>query len=673
MYDALGQLTAYSDGENTETYLYDALGNRTAKHLNGSPVAAYQYNAFSQLTSVTQGEDVYSYHYDRRGNLTEERHGDQVLKNYVYDAANRMISGTNLVTGRKSEYTYNGLLARVKKTSDAIVSTYIPDYIGGIHNDLVTQVSGLGTVNAAFGHGYSRASQRFTPEAGVSIPAADTYFQHDLYGSPLFAADADGMIKHRADHDLWGMPKNACEDSAIGAGLRFTTYKYDPVLEKHFAHARLYDPAQGRMLGTDPVKRGLNGYAYCGNDPVNQTDPTGEIANILLGGFAGGIIGGAFGFAGSALSQLAEGKGFNARKAWGAAANGAIVGAARGALTGSGVGIPAALGVNFAAGMAGSLAEQKLAGERMSPVRAAVDGAFNALGGRIYGTSPLRNAKDAFIRGALEGAVKGGAYNIADVLDNKLRNAYGPKKPAVRKPQNLRGVQPTRSRCPQKECEKARPFAGMKYAGKDGRGGSLAPRNDRFSLGRFVRDVAVGAVMGGLASVAFYGTGKGVEALERSIQNIWQNKFVSAGLFLRQLDDSTMLTEANIMKALRESGSVEGATTAKLIKRKKVLYSIKEKYSDGRAGNYFPYSRKIEIYQKVKLPTGEWRYQSAESAASYLAHETKHWIDKKVLSKMDEYNAYMWQNAILKPSNRLKDSDIWHTLNTHPAYRHLKK
>ena len=584
-----------------------------------------------------------------------------------------MISGTNLVTGRKSEYTYNGLLARVKKTSDAIVSTYIPDYIGGMHNDLVTQVSGLGTVNAAFGHGYSRASQRFTPEAGVSIPAADTYFQPDLYGSPLFAADADGMIKHRADHDLWGMPKNACEDSAISAGLRFTTYEYDPVLEKHFAHARLYASAQGRMLGTDPVKRGLNGYAYCGNDPVNHTDPTGEIANILLGGFAGGIIGGAFGFAGSALSQLAEGKGFNARKAWGAAANGAIVGAARGALTGSGVGIPAALGVNFAAGMAGSLAEQKLAGERMSPVRAAVDGAFNALGGRIYGTSPLRNAKDAFIRGALEGAVKGGAYNIAGVLDNKLRNAYGPKKPAVRKPQNMRGVQPTRSRCPQQECEKARPFAGMNYPRKNGRGGSFAPRNDRFSLGRFVRDVAVGAVMGGLASVAFYGTGKGVEALERSIQNIWQNKFVSAGLFLRQLDDSTMLTEANIMKVLRESGSVEGATTAKLIKRKKVLYSIKEKYSDGRAGNYFPYSRKIEIYQKVKLPTGEWRYQSAESAASYLAHETKHWIDKKVLSKMDEYNAYMWQNAILKPSNRLKDSDIWHTLNTHPAYRHLKK
>ncbi|MDE7183629.1 MAG: hypothetical protein K2O40_03930, partial [Lachnospiraceae bacterium] len=90
----------------------------------------------------------------------------------------------------------------------------------------------------------------------------------------------------------------------------------------------------------------------------------------------------------------------------------------------SGVGLPAARGVNFAAGMAGSLAEQKIAGERMAPVRAAVDRAFNAVGGRLYGTSPLRNAKDAFIRGALAGAVKGGAYNIADVLDNKLQNAH---------------------------------------------------------------------------------------------------------------------------------------------------------------------------------------------------------------------------------------------------------
>ena len=134
------------------------------------------------------------------------------------------------------------------------------------------------------------------------------------------------------------------------------------------------------------MKKGRN-IVYCNNDSVDQIDPTGETANILLGG----IIGGAAGFAGSALSQLAEGRGFSAKKAWGAAANGAIVGAARGALIGSGAGIPVALGVNFAAGMVGNLAEQKIVKGRLSPVRAAVDGVFNAIGGRQGADAHRRN------------------------------------------------------------------------------------------------------------------------------------------------------------------------------------------------------------------------------------------------------------------------------------------
>ncbi|MEZ3431277.1 MAG: hypothetical protein K1W36_13815 [Lachnospiraceae bacterium] len=531
-YDALGQLASYGDGENTESYLYDTLGNRTEKQTDGKTAAAYQYNAMNQLTAMTQGEETYSYLYDRRGNLTEERLGEQVLKSYAYDAANRMISGTNLVSNAKSEYTYNGLLARVKKTSGAQASSYMPNYAGRIHNDLVTQIAGVGTVNAVYGQGYGRASQRFMPETGTE--AADTYFQHDLYGSTLFAADAQGAIRHHAAHDIWGMPETACGDSSVASGLRFTTYDYDAVLGKHFAHARMYDPSQGRMLGADPVKRGLNGYAYCDNAPVNQTDPTGEVASILLGGIAGGIIGGAFGFAGSALSQIAAGNGFSARKAWGAAANGAIVGAARGALIGSGAGIPLAFGVDFAAGMAGSLAEQKIAGGRLSPVRAAVDGAFNAAGGRLYGTSPLRNAKDAFMRGALEGALKGGAYNIADVLDNKLRNAYGSggrRNPGTRNPWNKknqtpwnsRTPRPTGSRCPQSDCIRPKPLKGMRNpkrsSGANGNG-NTTHRNDRFSLGSFVRDVVSGAVMGGLASVTFYGAGKAVEALKRGAHEV---------------------------------------------------------------------------------------------------------------------------------------------------------
>ena len=69
--------------------------------------------------------------------------------------------------------------------------------------------------------------------------------------------------------------------------------------------------------------------------------------------------------------------------------------------------------------MAGSLAEQKLVGERISPVRAAVDGAFNALGGRIYGTSPLRNAKDAIMNSVYVGE-QGSIIYEGDIIHTYL-------------------------------------------------------------------------------------------------------------------------------------------------------------------------------------------------------------------------------------------------------------
>ena len=193
--------------------------------------------------------------------------------------------------------------------------------------------------------------------------------------------------------------------------------------------------------------------------------------------------------------------------------------------------------MDFAAGMAGSLAEQKISGARIAPVRAAVDGAFNAAGGRLYGTSPLKNVKNAFIRGALEGAVKGGAYNIADVLDNRLRNAYNARKRqklrTIRRqntwnrknknPWNSRNPRPTGSRSPQSHCGRPKPLKGIRNPKRRSnrnriyRTRHILP-DDRFRVKSFVRDVVAGAVMGGLASASFYGAGKAVEALKRGLQ-----------------------------------------------------------------------------------------------------------------------------------------------------------
>ena len=72
--------------------------------------------------------------------------------------------------------------------------------------------------------------------------------------------------------------------SGLEESLRFTSYSLDPVIGRYFAQARFYDSRCGRLLSPDPVRRGLNRYHYCDNDPVNYEDSTGEIANILIGG-----------------------------------------------------------------------------------------------------------------------------------------------------------------------------------------------------------------------------------------------------------------------------------------------------------------------------------------------------------------------------------------------------
>ncbi|MDE7332660.1 MAG: RHS repeat-associated core domain-containing protein, partial [Lachnospiraceae bacterium] len=252
----------------------------------------------------------------------------------------------------------------------------------------------------------------------------------------------------------------------------------DPVTGKYFAQARFYDPAHGRMLAPDPVKRGLNGYPYCSNDPVNYVGPTGEVASIL----AGGILGGTFGFAGSAISQIVGGKEFDVREALGAGASGMVVGAVRGALIGSGAGLPVALVLDFTAGTVGSTLEQLITGGKADARKSIAGGLTNAVSGAIYGNGPL---------GSL-GLVPFGRTND-----------------------------------PRRGCMACNPFGGMTEGVSDYGYQYQMPRSERpakkeperFSLAEFGREIVTGFVMGGLASAAFYGAGRAVEAVKSSVRS----------------------------------------------------------------------------------------------------------------------------------------------------------
>ena len=466
----------------------------------------------------------------------------------------------NLENGEKTSYTYNALGMRTNLTQtllgkDAFKArevTYLPDYLSGTANDLMAYEQGFGITRTIYGNGYTRLSQKVTafeadtgengsgtgtdagtgniagavpPEALIGTEViGKTYFQPDIYGSPLFASNEQGQVLRYAERNIWGGLKlpvhNDLNISGIQDSLRFTSYAYDPVIGKYFAQARFYDSRQGRMLSKDPIKRDINGYPYCNNDPVNCVDPTGEIANVLIGGAIGGLVGGAFGFANSTVSQLMSGKGFDSGKAWGAAANGAIVGAVKGAVAGSGVGLPLAIAADFAAGTIGSAVEQGISEGVVDVGKSIAGGLTNAVNGLIYGNDTLKSLGEAAVKGAASGALTSGINYLADVTSPQ---PAARRSPGIQYQSGAAGM--FRPRDPKRGCVPSDPSIGSLRYGRDYGyqynvpvSGEESQNRSGFSLCDFMKEMLTGAVTGGMAGATFYGAGRAVRALKESIR-----------------------------------------------------------------------------------------------------------------------------------------------------------
>lgn len=554
-YDVLGRLISYKEGAATESYRYDPLGNRTAKQVNGVEQATYQYNAFNQLTSHTEGGLQYSYSYDKKGNLTEEKIGDKIIRQYLYDATGRMQQGRNLETGETTEYGYNALLMRTRMVQTrrnphggagkAAFKTwgtiYVNDYLSPTHNELLTVQQGFGQTRTVYGPAYLRLSQKVTVEEGVTTPEATiaanaigkAYFRPDLWGSVLFAAAEEGNVLRYGERNIWGELKLPMADELNTAGLSrsfgFTTHEYDPVIHKHYAKARFYDSNTGRMLAIDPIRRSLNGYHYCENNPVDYVDPTGEAWNIIGGGLIGGLVGGTFGFASSVVSQAVSGQKVDWKKAVGSGVNGAITGAVQGALIGSGVGLGVSLAANFIGGTLGSAAEQQISTGRVDTRKAVTSGITNAVSNAIYGTKKLTGFGDAFKRGAAAGAVISGINYISDSLAPKQGAITGGLANGLMG--RMMSTSYGWSMDPRSSCGATSPMissitwarvSGYQYSNSQKT--SNNQKTSGFSFGGLMKEMLVGGLTGGLASATFYGIDKATQAISGSIRNAWGSK-----------------------------------------------------------------------------------------------------------------------------------------------------
>jgi RHS repeat-associated protein len=261
-YDPAGRLIQVSlDGSVAASYAYDTNSNRLSSTGSGGTLTAthdvqdrlltygsatYTYAAAGELSTQVKGGGTTSYTYDALGNLLSVHLPGGSTITYIVDGENRR-TGKRLNGSTVAGYLYSG--AR-----------------------LVAQLDAANAVISRFVYGTSSVVPDYMVRAGVTYRIFS-----DPLGSPrLVVNTSNGQIAERIDYDEFGKVTNDTAPGFIPFG--FAGGLYDPDTGLVRLGMRDYDAGPGRWTAKDPwlIAGGdTNFYAYAGNDPVNNTDPSG--------------------------------------------------------------------------------------------------------------------------------------------------------------------------------------------------------------------------------------------------------------------------------------------------------------------------------------------------------------------------------------------------------------
>ena len=280
------------------SYTYDGNGNRIRKQaLDGTTL--YQYDALNQLQRVDYPAYSEELFYDKAGNRARRlMDGEEEL--YQYDPRNRLMAYTkngattpfqydnagNLLRDDKAKYTYDAFNRTTKvETFDGNVQVNRYDAEGLRHE---MEENGR-LVRFIFHKGEAVAEQEENSNVirlirGSELIArssdsesARTYYHYasDEMGSTTHIVDDNGNVQNRYAYDAWG--KITVREEAVPNRFTYYGQQIDPITQQYYLRARFYNPVLGRFTQEDTYRGdGLNLYAYCANNPVFYTDPSGR-------------------------------------------------------------------------------------------------------------------------------------------------------------------------------------------------------------------------------------------------------------------------------------------------------------------------------------------------------------------------------------------------------------
>ncbi len=126
----------------------------------------------------------------------------------------------------------------------------------------------------------------------------DYFYRKNLFGDVVAIYDANGQTVAFYSYDAWGRVSSATNSTALQIAeinpFRYRSYYYDTETCLYYLESRYYDPELCRFLNPDTIDylgdgeelHNYNLFAYCGNNPVMYSDPTGHsiLCAIALAG-----------------------------------------------------------------------------------------------------------------------------------------------------------------------------------------------------------------------------------------------------------------------------------------------------------------------------------------------------------------------------------------------------
>jgi RHS repeat-associated protein len=262
-YTSINQLANVSpSGGSTVSYAYDAADEPTQL----GP-ATLTTDAAGDVTRLVQGATTTNYTYNTRGDRTQAALSGGATVTYSYDQSNQLTGIAGLASGSVT-YHYNGDGLRMSKmVGAASLESFAWDRAEGLPLMLVD-----GALSFVTGPGGAPLEQI----SGSGGGAQALYFLSDQLGSTRALADGNGAIAATYTYNAYGATI-ATTGSAM-TPMRFAGQYLDSESGLYYLRARLYDPTTAQFLTRDPlVPLTKQPYLYAGDDPLNQTDPSGAV------------------------------------------------------------------------------------------------------------------------------------------------------------------------------------------------------------------------------------------------------------------------------------------------------------------------------------------------------------------------------------------------------------